>query len=189
MKRSALKRFCFSLAVTGVLLVSPLQPEEVGAWFVKDDPACPHSSDVPGAGEQARTARAIACLVNARRAEAGLAPLRANPLLTEISHAHAHAMVGHGFFGHVGPDGLAPEQRIAAAGYSGIPTAEEIAWGAGANAMPVRVVESWMASAARDDIFNPRLTEIGVGVALGSPDGGPDAEGTAYTVDLGAGSR
>ena len=188
MRKGRFTRQFAGLAFAGVMLVSPVQPEEVGAWLVKDDPACPHSSDVPAAGNQARTVKATVCLLNARRAEAGLAPLSVHPLLVETASYHARAMVQARFFGHVAPDGMSPEQRIAVAGYTGVPTGENVAWGTGANAMPVRVVESWMASPShRANILNPELTEVGVGVAAGSPEDGPQADGTAYTVDLGAG--
>jgi uncharacterized protein YkwD len=183
-----LTRQLLGVAVGGLMLVSPIKPAEVGAWFVKDDPACPHSSQVPGATDEARTAKVVVCLLNARRAEAGLPALRLSEQLLQSARGHARAMVAQRFFGSVSPDGISADQRIAATGYLGVPTGENIAWGAGADAMPVRVVESWMASPThRANVLNPELTEVGVGIAPGSPEAGPEAEGTAYTVDLGAG--
>ncbi|MFN3609443.1 MAG: CAP domain-containing protein, partial [Hyphomonas sp.] len=53
-------------------------------------------------------------LVNEARAEAGLAPLQMRPELTDAARLHSLDMAVNGFFGHVGPDGRGPGDRIAA---------------------------------------------------------------------------
>lgn len=52
--------------------------------------------------------------VNTARAEAGLAPVQLRPELLEAARLHSLDMAVNGFFGHVGPDGRGPDQRIAA---------------------------------------------------------------------------
>src|SRR5712692_10433533 len=75
-------------------------------------------------------AQQILILVNQRRAEAGMPPLRANAALDKAAQAWARYMAATGFFGHSGaPDGSTPESRIAAASYTGQSIGENVARG------------------------------------------------------------
>src|SRR5439155_23515558 len=69
-----------------------------------------------------------------------------------------------GFFEHVGPDGVAPGQRIEKQGYDWSWWGENIAWG---YSTPEVVVQGWMSSPGhRANILNPRFLDLGIGVAL-----------------------
>jgi len=54
-------------------------------------------------------------LVNQERQAAGLAPLQADPELTEVARKHSADMFARGYFAHDTPDGLSPFDRMKAA--------------------------------------------------------------------------
>ncbi|RLC10915.1 MAG: hypothetical protein DRH43_05295, partial [Deltaproteobacteria bacterium] len=47
----------------------------------------------------------------------GLWPLVSNPVLNEVARAHCEDMIERGYFSHMTPDGLTPEDRVISAGY------------------------------------------------------------------------
>jgi uncharacterized YkwD family protein len=104
-------------------------------------------------------------LTNAEREKNGLDPLVWNESLAELARAHSQDMVDRGFFSHNNPDGASPFDRMKAAGINYISAAENIAAG---QASPEAVIESWMNSEGhRENILNPKLKELGVGLARG----------------------
>lgn len=104
-------------------------------------------------------------LTNAERETYGLEPLVWNEQLAELARAHSQDMVDRGFFSHTNPDGETPFDRFKAAGILYTAAAENIAAG---QASPKAVVDSWMNSEGhRDNILNPKLKELGVGLARG----------------------
>jgi uncharacterized protein YkwD len=135
-----------------------------------------------------KVARATVCLLNRRRAHAGLRRLRPNGRLRAAATAHSQDMVSRGYFEHDGPAGDTLFTRAEGVGYlnpdlSAWSLAENIAYGPGAQGTPAAIVRSWMGSSVhRANILTPDLRQAGVGVALGMPDG---AEGATYTLDLG----
>lgn len=84
-------------------------------------------------------------LINRRRTEAGLLPLKIDARLVAAAREHAEDMARGARFGHTGSDGTQPADRVAREGYryqevgenvaAGIPSAEE-------------VVKDWMGSEA-----------------------------------------
>ena len=97
-------------------------------------------------------------------------------------------MAVRNFFAHKTPDDVDPSRRMAAAGYpvTSTSTGENIAWGAQANATPVRIVEGWMNSAGhRENILRPQFTEVGVGVAYDAPIAASVETVRIYTTDFG----
>jgi len=54
-------------------------------------------------------------LVNQERQAAGLAPLQADPELTEVARKHSADMFARGYFAHDTPEGLSPFDRMRAA--------------------------------------------------------------------------
>jgi uncharacterized protein YkwD len=110
-------------------------------------------------------AQEVLTLVNQRRAEAGLRPLRIQSQLQQSAQKYAEQMAGTSSFSHTGTDGSTPFSRMAAAGYRGTMMGENIARGF-SNAESVML--AWMNSAGhRANILNPGYTEIGIGVATG----------------------
>ena len=143
------------------------------------------------AGSVASEGRATLCLLNAERARHGLPPLRSERRLARAAGEHAHDMVLRGFFGHVSPEGVTLEQRLHRAGYLRRPlvytVGETIAWGEGADATPAAIVDGWMRSPPhRATILRRGFRDVGLGLALGSPEGG---DGTTVAANFGGRRR
>jgi uncharacterized protein YkwD len=146
--------------------------------------ACGSADATPTAANTAAVAAAALCLINAQRASNGLSALVDNPQLAAAAQAHSADMVVRGYFSHASTDGHDFSARIAAAGYSGQATGENLAWGAGAQSTPAQIVAGWMNSPEhRANILSPAFVSSGIGVAEGSPTGGA---GATYTHDLGS---
>jgi uncharacterized protein YkwD len=131
--------------------------------------------------------RTVLCLVNRERTSRGLKRLRASGKLATAAARHSQDMVRRGYFDHVSPNGGTMQTRIKQTGwFSGnraFAFAENIAWGSGELGSAQSIVESWMNSTGhRHNILNRQYTELGVGVALGTP---KDYEGATYTTDFG----
>ena len=154
-----------------------------------------HAADCAGANllpalSSVPTAKAATlCLLNDERATRGLAPLSTQAELATAAQKFSQAMVQHRFFAHVSPGGQTITDRLA--GYTGAAlsytTGENLAWGEGALATPSAVVRGWMGSAShRDNILNVHFTQIGVGIAGGTPSGGLPALSATYTTEFGS---
>lgn len=129
------------------------------------------------AQETPSEAQQVLALVNERRAEAGLRPLRIQPQLQQAAQKYAEQMAGTSSFSHTGSDGSTPFSRMAAAGYRGTMMGENIARGF-SNAESVML--AWMNSAGhRANILNPGYTDIGIGSAQGQG-------GLSWVQDFGA---
>ncbi len=140
------------------------------------------------AGNSSEVERATVCLLNRRRAHAGLHKLKANRKLRAAARAHSQDMVSRGYFEHDGPAGDTLFTRAEQVGYlrtdlRAWSLAENIAFGAGSEGTAAAIVRSWMGSAVhRANILTPSLRHAGVGIAQGTPDG---ESGATYTLDLG----
>ena len=111
---------------------------------------------------------------NAERKKAGLAPLKANPLLMAAARAHAQNMAKQNKLEHE-LDGKTPADRVKAAGYFGRRSGENIAWNPKS---PAAAVEGWMNSPPhKENILTKEYAEIGVGVAT-------NAKGEPYWVQV-----
>jgi uncharacterized protein YkwD len=170
------------LAVVGVLLASP-SAAAAAPCAGADLPPSP--VNVPAIEE------ATLCLLNQKRAGAGVPSLIRNVHLDAASRAHSRDMVGRRFFAHDAPDGTGLAERMTTAGYLSHALAtwnagENIAWGYGALAPPAAIVDAWMASPPhRENVLERDYREVGIGVALGVPVGGVAAPGATYTADFG----
>jgi uncharacterized protein YkwD len=134
--------------------------------------------------------KAIRCLINARRQNAGMRPLRADKRLQRAAQRHTDEMDGSGCFAHECPGESALGDRLEIVDYlrGGLTSwlaGENIAWGAGKRGTPKAIVDAWMNSPPhRANILNRSFRDLGVGFAVGSPhDGGDD--GGLYTADFG----
>ena len=100
-------------------------------------------------------------------------------------------MVGQGFFDHQSPDGGTLVDRLTGAGYLGGDDAwvvgENIGWGQGTLATARSMVSAWMDSPGhRANLLSGDYTEVGLGLALGTP--ADQTWGATYTTDFGAGA-
>lgn len=150
---------------------------------------CGGSELVPDAANLAAAGQATLCLVNAERAARGLGALAEEARLTEASSAFSRRMVADRFFAHVAPDGATLVERLTAVRYiaDGVDwsVGENIGWGQGDLATPRSIVTAWMNSPGhRANILSPDYTQIGLGLATGSP--ADAAWGATYTTDFGA---
>lgn len=160
-----------ALVVAGAVAV-PYASNRATTAAVSDDPACPHSGDLPSSTGSAAVRAQILCLLNQERARSGLAPLREDTRLDAAAQVQSDDIARRHFFAHVNPDGQAPAQRIAAAGYPRSPaTGENLAWGEEMEGTPVHIVDGWMHSQGhRENILRAVFTEIGIGVTRGAPE-------------------
>jgi uncharacterized protein YkwD len=148
---------------------------------------CAGANALPTAANAKQVRGATLCLLNQHRRAHGLAPLRSNARLQAAATRYAGQMVRQRFFDHTAPDGTTFDQRIRAAGYVSFQTlAENIAWGAGRQATPARIVDGWMHSSGhRRNILDRDLHEIGIGIAPGAPQDIRGQPAATYTTDFG----
>jgi uncharacterized protein YkwD len=83
-------------------------------------------------------------MLNAMRAQQGVAPLSYAPRLEAAARAHALDMARHGYFSHTGRDGFGVGDRVRAQGYRWCYVAENLAKGQGDL---TQVMRGWAQSA------------------------------------------
>jgi uncharacterized protein YkwD len=141
--------------------------------------------DVATAGDVPARA-AVRCLLNDVRADHGLRRLHGNARLQRAAARHSRDMVRRRYFGHNSPTGGTLVTRVRAASYLD-PRAywtvgENIGWGTARLSTPRAMVRAWMHSPGhRANILNGSFRDLGVGIALGDPEGG---HGITYTADF-----
>jgi uncharacterized protein YkwD len=111
-------------------------------------------------------------LLNESRRNAGLEPLKVNLQLSKLAADYAVDMRTRKFFAHVDLDGKDPFERMAAIGIDFPNAGENIALS------PDIVIAHQMLMDSplhRENILNPKFTEIGIGVR-------PDSRGGVYLV-------
>jgi uncharacterized protein YkwD len=153
---------------------------------------CAGADAVPAADNVAAVNQATLCLLNEQRAAQGVAPLAENAELSSASAGYSQQMVAQGFFAHQSPDGGTLVDRLTGAGYLGDDepwlVGENIGWGQGGLATPRSMVSAWMDSPGhRENLLSADYTEVGLGLALGTPV--DQSWGATYTTDFGAGAR
>jgi uncharacterized protein YkwD len=150
---------------------------------------CANADVVPSQANLDRVRDATLCLVNRQRAAYGRAPLTVNRDLAKAAGAYVNTMAARGFFAHVSPGGSTPASRIKVTLYlvdaRSWSIGENLAWGGGHLASPQRMVTSWMRSPAhRRNILSPRYRELGVGIALDTPERRTET-GATYATEFG----
>src|SRR3954465_849916 len=176
-----------AIAFLATAAAAPAAP--AGAPASAQAAACPGADAVPTAATITQASQATLCLLNNERAAAGLHPVVAAQALTQPSAAYSARMVAERFFAHVSPDGGTLVDRLTAAGYiapdGDWTVGENIAWGQGDLATPRNIAVPGMNSPGhRHNILTGEFTEIGIGIALGTP--GDPSWGATYTTDFGA---
>jgi len=121
--------------------------------------------------------------VNAVRAAVGVPPVRGCAALRRSAQGYAGTMASTDSYGHIGPDGSQPWDRIRAQGYAWRTAAEDIA--AGQTTID-EVMQGWISSPGHYvNLVNPSYRHIGFGYAL-------NAKSTYlgyWVLDLGGGGR
>ena len=142
--------------------------------------------------------KAVFCLTNDERTSRGLAAYTWNSKIATAARKHADAAVAqkwwvNGADPHVNPIGnTTPSSRVRAEGYC--PSGswrihENVFWGWGSPTGPTPrdAVRWWRASTAghRENILDPGLRDIGVGVAKGAPQPGTFPNAAVFVQDFG----
>jgi uncharacterized protein YkwD len=150
--------------------------------------ACPSAAAMPSSHGADRVERTVLCLLNLERTRRHLPRLHSSARLSRAAVRHSRDMVRRDFFSHVSPGGGTMQDRLQSAGWfrgaRSYAFAENIAWGTGELASPLKIVDGWMHSPGhRHNILTRSYRELGVGIALGAPG---HAGGATYTTDFGA---
>lgn len=102
-------------------------------------------------------------LVNALRADNGIAPVVLNAELNMAAYDHSYDMASNNYFSHTGLNGSTFSQRAIAAGYTGSPRGENIAAG---NSLVVNTFNQWVNSSGHlNNMLNSNANEMGIGHA------------------------
>ncbi|MEO1299201.1 MAG: CAP domain-containing protein, partial [Cyanobacteria bacterium J06636_16] len=142
-----------------------------------------------------RVAYEVLALTNKFRVQNGVAPLSLSTDLVEAAQFHAEDMALSDYFAHTSPSGKSTfggekstlRNRLEATQYSGSSTAENIAAGQFSSAS---AVNGWINSAShRQNILNPRFTELGVGYYYLNGDQGKVNHSHYWAQTFGTGDR
>ena len=145
---------------------------------------CGNAYLLPTTKNGRRIRGAIACLINVTRSQKGLPTLKSSARLRKAAGAHTRDMVTRHYFDHQGPSGPSFVTRLQSVGYWPATAGENIAYGGGVLATPYAIWLAWMNSDGhRENILNPKVRELGTGVAFGAPD--DPLDGATYTTDFG----
>jgi len=146
--------------------------------------ACSGEGAQPGTVSSRTYTRAVECLVNQQRAGARLGALAHDRRLARAARRFSSSMVRERFFDHVSPEGSTLGVRARAAGYPRGTLGETLGWGTGDLGTPAAIVRAWMQSPPHHAILmSGAFRRIGLGVAMGSPEGAPQA--ATVTADFG----
>ena len=123
--------------------------------------------------------------INEVRAANGVGPVGMCPRLDQVAQDYAQLMADTGHYGHTGPGGESPWDRMRAGGYDYRAAAENIAWG-----YPTadRVQEGWEGSPGHfKNMVSPNVSDVGLGAAESSSGRWywVQVYGTGGTCDLG----
>lgn len=168
------------LAACLAVLILALPLPAYASWYFNRPPAPPAPAPAPvpapqpspspgpqppaGSGPVPLTSEeAVALqLVNQARVEAGLPPLIADPVLTDLARKKSHDMVVNKYFSHDSPTyGTAYQMEVAAGIRAPVMGAENIA-----KARNARYAHAMFMSSQghRTNILNPRHTHVGIGI-------------------------
>jgi uncharacterized protein YkwD len=146
--------------------------------------ACEGADNEPSASSIDSAERTTFCLINRERTTRGIRPLRRNARLDLASRRHARSMAARNFFEHGNFVGRIRSARYFQ-GARAWRVGENIAWGSGYLSSPAEIVDAWMHSPGhRRNILQRGFKEIGVGIALGTPNRSYE-DGATYATDFG----
>jgi uncharacterized protein YkwD len=132
----------------------------------------PRVAFTPSPAAVSSAEREIFALINKKRSEAGLEPLRWSDDLAALARQHSDDMAEFKYFSHRGSDGTMVDDRADKLGISNwTAIGENIAFARGFDDAAVCAVDQWMKSTAhRQNLLDNRWKETGIGVAI-LPDG------------------
>jgi uncharacterized protein YkwD len=108
---------------------------------------------------------AFIALADAHRRALGCAPMLIDPVASQVAEAHSEDMRVRRYFSHNTPEGVAPWDRLRAAGVGYRAAAENIVFG---HTTGARVFERWIESEShRANLENCTYTHHGVGRSEG----------------------
>lgn len=157
-----------------------------------DEPSVPSTSTTTQDSLSAFKQEVIE-LVNQERAKENLSPLRYNAFLEKSAQAHSDDMQARDYFEHNTPEGLTAEDRIKAHGYldefeacactKSYSVGENLAKG---QTTPTEALDTWMHSPQhRDNILNPKFSEIGIGMSKITEENAGHFEGYFWVQNFG----
>lgn len=104
-------------------------------------------------------------LTNQKRQEAGLPPLKLDPVLNQAAKNKGEDMLAKDYWAHVSPDGVEPWKFFLDAGYKYRYAGENLARDF-SNA--ASAVDAWMASPShRENLLSPKYEDVGLAVVEG----------------------
>lgn len=117
------------------------------------------------------TSTGLLASTNEKRAEAGVTILRVDEKLSHAAEKKAQDIISNQYWDHISPDGVEPWDWLDETGYAYEVAGENLAKNfttAGG------VVSGWMNSEShRENMLNPRYTEVGFATVSGNLDGRP----------------
>ena len=156
--------------------VAPSGASELGGAPAEAAPTPAASPDLSGIAHPEELEARILDLTNEERRKHGQPPLQMEETLRGIARGHGDDMIARNFFDHLNPDGLAPQDRIAARHRRLIGLTGENIWASSGPAPsdPAAVAREmmygehgWMNSPPhRANILRPEYTHLGVGISV-----------------------
>lgn len=138
--------------------------------------SCANTDIVPSPANVSQVDKALTCLVNEQRTNAGVPKLRTKASIARVAQSYAAQMGREHFFSHTAPNGATQTTRLKATGYFN----GARKWYIGENIFeaptgsdtPAMILDNWMHSAGhRANIMNRKLKDFGVGHILTTPTG------------------
>jgi uncharacterized protein YkwD len=107
-------------------------------------------------------------LINQERTQRGLPALRMDEQLRAVARRHSRDMLRRGYFGHLSPEGVAPFERMTAAGVHYTAAGENLAL-----APTVEIAHAGLMQSPghRANILQPRFRRVGIGALAAPPYG------------------
>lgn len=181
----------FGPAVVAVMALAIAQPAVAA-------PACAHAEEIPTPETLPQARRAMLCLINEARVNAGAPTVHTVGPLRREAKRYARRMVADGFFGHEAPDGTTLNARARDVGYiddvSHAEVGETLSWARETAATPLGMILAWLSSPTHKSvILDGRYRQVGIGVAYGIPGSvasvAADTPSATYAVAFGVRSR
>jgi uncharacterized protein YkwD len=155
----------FALATLGVLVALAAAPGTTAALA-----SCPHANAHPHTTSLANLRKAMACLVNNKRAQHNLGTLEDNFHLARAAKRHTTVMLRKDCFKHHCPGEVGLRKRIKRSGYRAGANAYFFAEDIGFDHTPRHMIRRLMNSKYnRRNILNGDFCDIGVGADWGAP--------------------
>jgi len=160
--------FIAALALS-ILLAGMTAAEQAGYFSTGRSPETLTGAVLPGA---------VIALTNDERREKGVGTVKANALLNQAAQMKADDMAAKSYYSHVSPDGTAPPYWLSKVGYKYAAMGENLVIDRESSEA---AVSAWMGSDShRNNMLDPNMTEIGVGIAKGHYKG----RDTVYVVQI-----